>query len=153
MSLARDLIKKHEGLRLKPYLCPAKKRTVGYGWNLDAHKPPEDIAACLRLTGAITEDMAERLLFISISAAMKDCQFLYPEFDGFTERRQAALIDFVFNVGAGTALRFKKMRKAVNGGDWNRAADEMVNSEWYRQVGRRGPEIVGMVRDEQRSEA
>lgn len=25
------IIKKHEGLRLKPYLCPAKKPTIGYG--------------------------------------------------------------------------------------------------------------------------
>ena len=27
----RDLIKRHEGLRLKPYRCSADKLTIGYG--------------------------------------------------------------------------------------------------------------------------
>jgi lysozyme len=140
-----DLLRRHEGLRLKPYYCSKNHRTVGYGWNLD-NEPPSDIASCLRLTGAITQDMAERLLNISITIATEDCRAIYPGFDTFSEARRFALIDFLFNVGSGTALKFKKMRLAIVWCDWDRAADEMIDSDWFKQVGVRGPEIVGMVR-------
>jgi lysozyme len=57
-----------------------------------------------------------------------------------------ALIDFLFNVGAGTALTFKKALAAIYKGDWETAADEMTDSRWYRQVKSRGREIVEMIR-------
>jgi lysozyme len=142
----KEMLRRHEGLRLKPYICPAGKKTIGVGWNLEAHKLPDDIASCLRMTGSITELQAERLLNISITQATDDCRAIYPGFDGFTEPRRFALIDFVFNVGAGTALKFKKMLAAMEVRDWDKAADEMYNSAWFSQVGDRGAEIVGMVR-------
>lgn len=141
-----EMTRRHEGLKLKPYHCPAGKLTIGYGWNLEAHPLPDDYASCLRMTGAITEDMAERLLDISITAATDDCRAIYPGFDGFTEARKAALIDFMFNVGATTAMKFKKMRAAIEASDWSKAADELYDSEWRTQVGDRAEEIIGMVR-------
>jgi lysozyme len=144
--MIHEMIRRHEGLSLKPYRCPAGKQTIGYGWNMEAQPLPADMAACLRITGAITEDMAERLLNISITTATDDCRAIYPGFDGFTEARRAALVDFCFNVGSTVALKFKKMRAAITAGNWQRAADEMIFSEWFKQVGVRGPEIVGMVR-------
>ncbi len=144
--MIHDMLRRHEGLSLKPYRCPAGKQTIGYGWNMEAHPLPSDIAACLRITGAITEEMAERLLNISIDTADADCRDIFPGFVNFTEARKAALTDFVFNVGSTTALKFKKMRAAIETGNWDRAADELVDSDWFKQVGVRGPEIVGMVR-------
>jgi lysozyme len=142
-----DLIRRHEGLRLKPYFCTGGARTIGYGWNLDAHPLPTDIAACLRVTGAITEDMAERLLNISVDAAIRDCRAIFPDFDSYSEARQFALIDFIFNVGVTTALKFKRTIAAVKAGDWDRAADGFQNSKWFSQVKSRGPEIVSMIRN------
>ena len=130
-----EMLKRHEGLSLKPYRCPAGKRTIGYGWNMDAHPLPEDIAACLRLTGAITEDMAEWLLNISIDMATWQCRDIYKGFDGFRENRRFALIDFVFNVGAGTAMKFKKMLAAIAKGDWNEAAHQVNDSAYWRELG------------------
>ncbi len=142
----KEMLIRHEGLRLKPYHCPAGKLTIGVGWNLEANKLPPDIASYFRMNGEITEEMADRLLDISIETATKQCQSLYMGFDGYPEARRFALIDFVFNVGVGTALEFRKMRAAISMQDWNKAADEMVDSDWFKQVGTRGPEIVGMVR-------
>lgn len=140
------MLKRHEGKSLKRYRCPAGHWTIGWGWNIDSHPLPPDIASCLNVTGAITEDMAEQLLTISIASATADCRAVYPKFDDFAEARQAALIDFMFNVGSTTALKFKKMRAAIEAGNWGLAADEMAFSAWFSQVGFRGPEIVGMVR-------
>ena len=140
------MIKRHEGWKLKPYLCPAGKQTIGAGFNFDANPFPPDILSFMRLYGRITEEMAERLLTISIDSAAYQCRDIYPEFDSFSEVRQNALIDFILNVGAGTAQKFKKMQKAIYFGNWHAAADEMVDSAWFHQVGDRGPEIVGMIR-------
>lgn len=142
----REMVKLHEGLRLFPYLCPAGKKSIGYGWNLEANRPPEHIAAYLRMNGRITEEMAEELLTISLGAAIEDARSLYPGFDGFTEDRQDALVDFVFNVGAGKAVCFKRMRQAINDGNWPWAADELKNSRYYLQVGNRGRELEEMLR-------
>lgn len=144
--MIREMLKRHEGLSLKPYRCPAGKESIGYGWNLEAHALPPEIASCLRVTGSITEDMADELLDISIGTATADCKAIYQGFDGFTEARQAALVDFVFNVGATVAMKFKKMHAAVEAGEWNRAADEMLFSRWASQVGNRANTIIGMVR-------
>ena len=142
-----DMIRRHEGLWLKPYFCPGGHKTIGYGWNMEAHPLPEDIASCLRVMGEITKDMAERLLNISVDTATRQARGIYPGFDGFTENRRHALVDFVFNLGVGGALKFKQMRHAIEAGDWNYAADCMIESKWYQQVGNRAKEIVGLIRE------
>ncbi|MFA5378642.1 MAG: glycoside hydrolase family protein [Dehalococcoidia bacterium] len=146
LDLLREMLKRHEGLRLKPYPCSADVLTIGYGWNL-SNILPEDIASYLRVTGEITRTMAERLLNISIETATRQCWSIFPRFGGFTEKRQMALIDFVFNVGAGGTLKFKKALAAIETGDWEKAADEFQDSKWFKQVGDRGPEIVNMIRE------
>ena len=35
-----DRLKRHEGLRLEAYVCPAGALTIGYGHNLDQHPIP-----------------------------------------------------------------------------------------------------------------
>lgn len=142
----KKMIRRHEGLRLSPYPCSKNHKTLGYGWNLDAHKLPRSMDAYLNVNGEITEAMAERLLDISLDTAIRQAWAIFPQFGGYTERRQMALIDFLFNVGAGTALTFKKALAAIYKGDWETAADEMTDSRWYRQVKSRGREIVEMIR-------
>lgn len=146
-DLLRIMIDRHEGNWLKKYRCPAGHWTIGRGWNLDAHPLPEDIASYLRLNGEITKTMSDRLLNISIDVALRQCSDIFPQFWGFSERRQMALADFVFNVGAGTALKFKKALAAINAGEWDTAAKEFQDSKWFKQVGTRGYEIVEMIQN------
>jgi lysozyme len=142
----KEMIRRHEGKRLKPYLCPAGKQTVGYGYNFDDNTLPPEILSFMHLYGRITEEMAEELLDRSIESATWQCRDLYPGFDGYPEARRFALVDFVLNIGAGGARKFKKMLSAIKEGNWQKAADKMADSLWFRQVGERGSEIVGMVR-------
>ena len=146
MSNLREMLKRHEGYSSMPYKCPAGKRTIGWGHNIDAHPLPKDIEGYLAANSYILPEHAERLLSDDIRTATQDCQRIYPGFDGFSEPRRAALTDFMFNVGATVAAKFKNMRKAVIDGDWNRAADELFFSRWREQVGDRATEIIGMVR-------
>lgn len=145
-GLKQQLVK-HEGLRLKPYHCSAGKLTIGVGHNIDAHPLPYVLSHHLDTFGCITEDMAFELLEDDVAQSVTDCNRLYRDFDKFSERRQWALIDFVFNVGLTTARSFYSTNRAINRGDWQAAAEGLKKSLWYRQVGSRGETITEMVRN------
>ena len=147
MTNLREMLKRHEGYKRKPYFCTAGKKTIGVGWNMDANRLPDDIASFLRLHGYITDEMIERLLDISIETATNHCRDIYSGFDDFSENRRFALIDFVFNVGVSTALKFKNTNLAISAGRWGDAARGLRNSLYYKQVGKRGEEIAGMIEE------
>jgi lysozyme len=145
-GLKRQLIK-HEGLRLRPYLCPAGKHTVGVGHNYDANPLPDIVQHQIDTFGSITPDMADALLEFDIIKAETDCIKLYLDFHKFTENRQWALIDFLFNVGLTTARSFYATNRAINKGEWSVAADQMKKSLWARQVGSRSDTITEMIKN------
>jgi lysozyme len=58
------------------------------------------------------------------------------------------LVNMAFNIGRSRLSKFKKMLHAIEEGDYNKAADEMVDSKWYSQVGRRSKELVNIMRYE-----
>jgi lysozyme len=143
----RELIEKHEGRRNKPYKCPAGKMTIGVGYNFDDNPLPSDIAAYLKKNGEITEDMIDRLLFISVGVAAFDCYKLFPDFNNFSENRQAALTDWMFNLGYPKASKFYNAITAINAGNWQLAATHLSRSLWYEQVPNRAEEICKMIEE------
>ena len=142
----KKLLIKHEGYKKEPYRCSANKLSVGVGHNVDANGLPEDIQAYLDENGFITDEMIDLLLETDISIAAADCRELYPNFDLFSDNRQMALIDFLFNVGRSTASSFKNTNRAINEERWSDAADNFTKSLWYKQVKNRAVTIVSMIR-------
>jgi lysozyme len=51
------------------------------------------------------------------------------------------------NLGLGGLLSFKKMIKALKENNFEEAANEMENSKWYHQVGRRSDHLVQMMKE------
>lgn len=51
-----------------------------------------------------------------------------------------------FNLGRNRLSKFKNMISAVNEGNYAKAADEMIDSRWYKQVGVRSKELVEIMR-------
>ena len=127
-----SMLKRHEGFRGKPYHCTADKLTIGYGRNLD------DVG--------ITEVEAEFLLKVDTLCATDSAGNIFPGILSYTENRQIALINMVFNLGKTRFKKFRKMIDAIKCGDWESAADEAMDSMWYGQVGARAVEIVGLLR-------
>jgi lysozyme len=146
MSL-REMLERHEGRKNRVYKCTAGKNTIGVGHNIDAKGLPPDIESFLEDNGYITDEMIDRLLDDDIEDAISDCKRLYPNLEDFGDVRMNALIDFVFNVGYGTARKFVNTNKAINDEDWERAGDLLEQSKWYRQVKGRAKTIVKMLRD------
>jgi lysozyme len=133
----RDMLIRHEGKKNKVYLDTAKppKKTIGIGHNITDKGLPRAINAFLDEHGYITEEHVNLLFATDIMDAMSACLRLYGQFNTFTEARKAALIDFVFNVGYGTAQTFKRTNAAINGGNWDTAAEGIRRSLYYRQLG------------------
>ena len=129
----RAQLKLHEGVRRFPYKDSVGKLTVGVGRNLD------DVG--------LSRNEIDTMLDNDIAQAAGDCRkTFFPDWHSFDEIRQRVLIDMMFNLGLTRFRGFKKMIVAVKAQDWDRAADEMVDSKWYRQVGTRGERLVKMMR-------
>jgi len=127
-----DQLIEHEGLKLKPYYCPAGKLTIGVGRNLEDK--------------GISQKEAAFLLKNDIDECISDLEDLFKEkFDSFPEQVKIVLIDMRFNLGATGFRSFRKMIKAVNESNFDKASKEMKNSNWYSQVGKRAETLVEMM--------
>jgi lysozyme len=129
-AIEKQLIE-HEGLRKTVYYCPAGKLTVGVGRNLEDK--------------GITEKEALYLLRNDIRECEADLRTLFPRYDELAPYRKRVLIDMRFNLGPSRFRQFKKMISAVKDDLYNRAAEEMKDSNWYRQVGTRAEKLVDMM--------
>ena len=125
-----DLLLIHEGIRLKPYKDSVGKLTIGIGRNL------ED-------TG-ISCDEAILMLRNDILKAEKEASKL-PWFAGLNKARQDVIINMIFNMGMTRFLGFKEAIKYLEAGDYVRAAREMRDSWWAKQVGRRAENLSRMM--------
>ena len=131
LSKAEELIKKHEGLCLKPYRCTAGKWTIGYGRNLEDN--------------GISPTEAEQLLKNDVQRCYRECNTLAC-WNNLDETRRAVLIDMCFNLGITRLKTFKKMLAALEKGYFVRASYEMLNSKWATQVGHRATELAELMK-------
>lgn len=129
MSL--ELLRIHEGLRLKPYRCTAGKLTVGYGRNLENKGISLEEAEYL-----LENDMEE------VKSILVDRITIWPKLD---EVRRSVLIDMCFNMGWGGLSKFKGFLAAVEDENWQIAGEEMEDSSWWGQVGSRAIRLGKMM--------
>lgn len=121
-----------EGLRLKPYLCSEGKLTIGYGRNIQQ-------------TG-ITKEEALYLLDNDLDRVEQELDRSFVWWRTMSDKRQRALANMCFNLGLKKLLGFKNMLAAMERKDFETAANEAVDSDWYKQVKDRSPRIVEMIR-------
>ena len=124
-------IKQMEGCRLLPYHDTLGNLTIGYGRNLSAV--------------GITKLEAEIMLNHDIEGAERDAESL-EVFSKLSEVRQEVLVNMIFNMGLPRLKSFRKMLAALEAGDYETAADEMLDSRWHHQVGRRAEILAQRMR-------
>jgi len=94
----------------------------------------------------IDDDRVVSAFESDIETVLSDCNKLYSDFDDLPEEAQRVIANMMFNMGRPRLSKFKGMKSGVDARDWNRAADEMVDSRWYRQVTKRADRLVTRVR-------
>lgn len=109
----RDLIKEFEALKLRAYLCPAGKPTIGYGHT--AGVTAEDVRRRRTITEAEANELLEADLRTFEAGVLKACM-LHP-----TQHQFDALVSFAFNVGL-AALKRSSVLRHHNAGKPQQAA-------------------------------
>lgn len=148
-------LKVEEGFRSKPYKDTVGELTIGYGRNLHGLPltekefitlfPNEDVKNNhLRwLSKAfenrpITRVEAEYLLDNVIKICEHDAETIYNDlFDQFPMDVRIVVIDLLYNLGRSRYFGFRKHIYYLKKNDWERAADELLDSEAARQNSKR----------------
>ena len=132
MTQLTDQIIRHEGMELKPYKCTSDKLTIGVGRNL------EDVG--------ISESEAMAMLINDLARVDAQIESYMPWATSLNPARYDALMNFVFNVGIGTAMKFENAMAALKASDFDTAAVELLDSRWSTQVGKRAEELAEQIR-------
>lgn len=127
---------RHEGIRLRPYHDSKGLLTTGIGRCLDTHPlSPVEIKyvghdGC---TKPITIDQAAWLLRRDIADCRMTVAHAFTWAESMTPLRQEVLIEMVFQMGLSKVQKFKHALAAMQNGTYDRAADEMLDSDWHRE--------------------
>ena len=144
-----QMVKHHEGVRLKPYRCPALLWTVGVGHVIDPNhiKVPFHERKNLPIPEGWDRvlSMAEvnEILASDLVTFERGVLRLCPK--GLTQRRFDALVSFAFNVGLGNLQR-STIRMRHNRGDYQAAAQAFMM--WTKAGGKVLPGLVKRRHDE-----
>ena len=131
-----------EGVKYEIYNDHLGYPTFGIG-HLVRDSDPEAGAA---LGTPISEDRVIEAFNEDVETVLSDCAILYDDFDELPEEAQLIIANMMFNLGRPRLSKFKGMKSGVDSRDWNKAADEMVDSAWYRQVTNRAERLVRRMR-------
>ena len=94
----------------------------------------------------VSEDRVIEAFESDIETVLSDCETLYPNFDSLPEEAQLIIANMMFNLGYPRLSKFKGMKAGVDAQDWNKAADEMIDLNWYKQVPNRAGRLVKRMR-------
>ena len=143
MTKRLEQLKKHEGEKLRAYLCTAGHWTIACGYNLDVnplHLSNFEIAEFKK--NGITQLISDRLTNLMISQVEIDLSKRLKWFDNLDEPRQTVLVNMAYNMGLNGLLAFKNTLLAVEHGDYELAAKGMLASKWATQVHGRATELA-----------
>ena len=130
-ALLADL-KRDEGFRARPYRDSEGLLTIGYGTLIE--------------TG-ITEAEAETLLASRLGDIVGELERRRPLGREVPAPVARALCNMAYNLGVPRLLGFQRMWAALAAGDYERAADEALDSKWARQVGARATRVAALIRE------
>jgi lysozyme len=131
-----------EGVKYEIYLDHLGLPTFGIG-HLVTEADPEHGQ---EVGTEVSEDRVAEAFEQDIQTTLSECTVLYPDFEDLPEEAQLIIANMMFNMGRPRLSQFKGMKRGVDARDWNAAADEMVDSRWYRQVTNRADRLVQRMR-------
>jgi len=139
----RNELEIDEGVKYEIYLDHLGLPTFGIG-----HLVTEDDPEHGQEVGtAISEERVAEVFESDVQITLDECQRLYDDFDDLPEECQLIIANMMFNMGRPRLSQFKGMKAGVDARDWNKAADEMVDSRWYKQVTNRADRLVTRMRN------
>ena len=139
----REELKRDEGCEYKIYNDHLGYATFGIGHLITENDPEHGQS----LGTEVLEDRVIEAFEFDIETVLKDCKILYYDFHSLPEEVQRIIANMMFNMGRTRLSKFRNMKSNIDRRDWNAAADEMVDSIWYRQVTNRANRLVERMRN------
>ena len=132
-----------EGCKYEIYLDHLGLPTFGIGHLVTEDDPENGQEVGTPVEEARVIEVFEKDVEVTIG----ECKKLYDDWDDLPEEVQLIIANMMFNMGRPRLSQFKGMKRGVDARDWNAAADEMVDSKWYRQVTNRADRLVTRMRN------
>lgn len=138
----RQEIADDEGVKYEIYLDHLGLPTFGIGHLVRDDDPErgEPVGT------SVSEDRVNECFDTDVEIVLSDCETLYPDYYDLPEEVQLIIANMMFNMGRPRLSQFKGMKRGVDNRDWESAADEMVDSRWYKQVTNRADRLVERMR-------
>ena len=143
LDTLRKQLEIEEGIKHDIYLDHLGLPTFGIGHLII----DSDAENGLPVGTEVSESRVQQAFEADVLSVINDCNKLYDDFDELPEEVQLIVANMMFNMGRTRLSKFKGMKRGVDSRDWNAAADEMVDSKWYRQVTNRADRLVQRMRN------
>ena len=127
-----------EGCKYEIYLDHLGLPTFGIG-HLVTEDDPEHGQ---ELGTAVSEERVIEVFEKDVQVTIDECKKLYDDWFDLPEEAQLIIANMMFNMGRPRLSQFKGMKAGIDARDWNQAADEMIDSKWYRQVTNRAERLM-----------
>ena len=134
----KERIKKHEGFVNKIYLDSLGKATIGYGHLIT---PNDNFEEGVEYSKELLDEVFNRDFLIAKRNADELLQDI-----SIVENAHGIIIEMVFQLGKTGVSKFKKMFTALSVGDYNEAANQMLDSQWRKQTPKRCEELAEQMR-------
>lgn len=138
----REELTVDEGCKYEIYLDHLGLATFGIG-HLVTEADPEHGQP---VGTEVPEERVKEVFEEDVAVTLDECEKLWESFSELPEEVQLICANMMFNMGRPRLSGFKKFNAAVEAGDWEGAADEMIDSRWYRQVTNRAERLVQRMR-------
>ena len=133
MSKLSDQLRIHEGVRTHFYRCTSGLATIGVGRCIEEGSL------------GLSDDEIDYLLENDIKRCKQELISL-SWFADLDSVRQDAIVNLCFNLGLTRLMGFQNAMGAMAIGDYEKAADEFLDSRWAKQVGQRSLDVAHMIR-------
>ena len=127
-----ESIKHHEGFVDHVYDDSLGIPTIGYGFAI------KDLV--------LEEDLCDEILLRKLRILGRSVMGKFPFFDSLPSDCKSVLMEMCYQLGVTGVSKFKKALKAMDDGDWEKAADEMLDSKWAKQTPGRAKEMSDIIR-------
>lgn len=132
-----------EGVKYEIYLDHLGLPTFGIGHLVTENDPEHG-----QMVGTpVSEERVVEVFEQDVQVTIDECKKLYDCWTDLPEEVQLIIANMMFNMGRPRLSGFKKFNAAVADKDWEGAADEMIDSRWYRQVTNRAERLVQRMRN------
>ena len=132
-----------EGCKLEIYLDHLGYPTVGIGHLITE----DDELYGFEVGSEVSQEHVDDLFHADVQRTLRDCEFLYSDFNDLPEEAQLIIANMCFQLGRPRLSGFKKMKAAVDSRDWREASRQMLDSKWAKQTPNRAMRLAHRIQE------